>query len=156
MDLLYAQLQVSTITSDIDIYSDSILRGVNDYSLRSLGGCRVAEAILKSVPDVATFRMALRAIKLWSKRRGLTSNMLGFLGGVSWAILTARICQLLGPSAEPSRAVRRFFRVFSEWRWPQPIELCQRVRGVLPLPIWDPMVVGAPSPRVFFCSLCGT
>lgn len=38
--------------------------------------------------------------------RGLYGNVFGYLGGISWAILTARVCQLY-PNAAPSILVRR-------------------------------------------------
>ena len=46
--------------------------------------------------------------------RGIYSNMLGFLGGVSWAMLVARTCQLY-PNAVAATLVHKFFLVFSKW-----------------------------------------
>lgn len=48
--------------------------------------------------------------------------MLGFLGGVNWAILVARICQLY-PNALPATVLMKFFRVYHLWAWPNPILL---------------------------------
>jgi hypothetical protein len=76
------------------------------------------------VPDINTFRTALRCVKHWAKVRGVYSNVIGYLGGVSWAILTARICQLY-PTAAPATIVSRFFRVFELWKWPGAVVLCE-------------------------------
>ena len=48
----------------------------------------------KVVPDVKRFKLLLRMVKAWAKRKGLYGNMVGFLGGASWAILVAKVCQL--------------------------------------------------------------
>lgn len=48
--------------------------------------------------------------------------MLGFLGGVNWAILVARICQLY-PNSLPATLLLKFFRVYHLWAWPNPILL---------------------------------
>jgi hypothetical protein len=58
----------------------------------------VAEQILRLVPNQQHFFVSLRAVKLWAKRRRLYSNMVGLLGGISWAILVARV----RPSASPA------------------------------------------------------
>lgn len=55
---------------------------------------------------------------------GVYSNVLGYLGGVSWAMLVARTCQLY-PNATASTLVEKFFLVFSKWTWPAPVYLKQ-------------------------------
>ena len=46
--------------------------------------------------------------------KGLYSNPLGYLGGVTWAMLVARICQLY-PNLAPAALLHKFFLHFSRW-----------------------------------------
>ena len=65
-----------------------------------------------------------RAVKLWAKGQGLYSNILGFLGGFSWAILVAKTCtEYPDPNVTPAQMVHNFFKLFSTWEWPHPVLL---------------------------------
>ncbi|XP_078260884.1 poly(A) polymerase gamma-like isoform X1 [Rhinoraja longicauda] len=139
IDLVFARLALQTIPDNLDLRDDSRLKNLDIRCIRSLNGCRVTDEILHLVPNKENFRMTLRAIKVWAKKRGIYSNMLGFLGGVSWAMLVARTCQLY-PNAVASTLVHRFFLVFSKWEWPNPVLLKQPEDSNLNLPIWDPRV----------------
>uniref|UniRef100_A0A6N2L8F2 Poly(A) polymerase n=1 Tax=Salix viminalis TaxID=40686 RepID=A0A6N2L8F2_SALVM len=74
------------------------------------------------------FRTTLRCMRFWAKRRGVYSNVSGFLGGINWALLVARICQLF-PNALPN-----MLGVHS-------VALAKCIfyrRRILGLPVWDP------------------
>ncbi|CAN8069453.1 unnamed protein product [Agarophyton chilense] len=144
IDLLCAPLQMTRIPDKFDILDDKILRNVDDETQRSINGVRVTDAILKLVPNIPNFRTVLRAIKLWAKRRQVYSNVLGFLGGVAWAILTARVCQLY-PYAAPSTLLTKFFLLYDKWNWntstqSAPLLLCPISSGnpACGFKIWTP------------------
>ncbi|WVN87609.1 uncharacterized protein L203_102792 [Cryptococcus depauperatus CBS 7841] len=139
VDLLFARVNLPEAGDSLDIEKDEILRGVDDASQRSLNGPRVTDMILNLVPDVTTFRTALRSIRLWARRRGIYSNVLGFPGGVAWALLTARICQLY-PNATPSIIVGKFFPIYYQWNWPQPVILKKIENGPpnMQHAVWNP------------------
>ena len=71
------------------------------------------------VESIETFRTALRTIKLWAERRGIYSNVVGYLGGVNWAILVAFTCKLY-PKANASMIVEKFFLVSRQHQMPWP------------------------------------
>ncbi|NWT67968.1 PAPOG polymerase, partial [Prunella himalayana] len=139
IDLVFAKLSLPTVSDDLDLRDDSCLKSLDIRCIRSLNGSRVTDEILRLVPNLENFRLTLRAVKLWAKRRGVYSNIMGFLGGVSWAMLVARICQLY-PNALASTLVNKFFLIFSKWDWPKPVLLKRLEESFLNLPVWDPRV----------------
>ncbi|EED20403.1 poly(A) polymerase pla1, putative [Talaromyces stipitatus ATCC 10500] len=94
LDLIFARLILPSIPLNLDLKNNGYLRGLDDKEVRSLNGTRVTDQILELVAQQKTFRLALRAIKLWAQRRAIYSNIVGFPGGVAWAMLVARVCQL--------------------------------------------------------------
>lgn len=139
LDILFSTLALRSIPDDQELNDLNLLRGLDQQSIRSLNGCRVTDDILRAVPNKDSFKLALRAIKLWAKKRGIYSNVLGYLGGVSWALLTARTCQLY-PKATAATIVNKLFFIFSTWDWSKPMLLVDLCDNELGLPMYDPRI----------------
>ncbi|XP_076910330.1 nuclear poly(A) polymerase 4-like [Bidens hawaiensis] len=137
INLFYASICLLVVPRGLDMLDNSVLYNVDEPTTRSLNGCRYTDQILKLVPSVEHFRTTLRCIRFWAKQRGIYSNVTGFLGGVSWAIMVARVCQL-NPNAIPSMLVSRFFKVYTQWQWPNPVMLCTLQENELGFVVWDP------------------
>ncbi|CAK0868634.1 unnamed protein product [Prorocentrum cordatum] len=121
---------------------DDALKDMDEKSVRCLNGFRVADLILRLVPNHETFRRTLRFIKYWARRRGIYSNILGFFGGITWSLLVARVCQLY-PHYSPSQLTHRFFRLWAQWDWRKPVLLCEitdpaNVPGMTEFKVWNP------------------
>ena len=67
MDLLFARLALPAIPPSLSLLDESLLKNLDAKCVRSLNGCRVTDAILSLVPNKESFRLALRAIRLWAK-----------------------------------------------------------------------------------------
>ncbi|KAK8917646.1 Poly(A) polymerase pla1 [Metarhizium anisopliae] len=140
IDLIFSRIIQKQLAPDFqDLQDSGLLRGLDEAELRSLNGTRVTDEILTLVPEQSTFKLALRAIKLWAQRRAVYGNIMGFPGGVAWAMLVARVCQLY-PKAATSVIVNKFFLVISQWRWPQPVLLKPIESGPLPVRVWNPKI----------------
>lgn len=128
---------------------DTDLQDLDEAGVRSLNGARVSQMILEYVPDKAKFQTILRAVKHWAVVQGIYSNVLGFLGGVNFAIMTAYVCKQF-PDMDAASTLRVFFRTFASWQWNRPVMLFPTVADVPPitnvskqtravfLPAWNP------------------
>ena len=86
---------------------------VSDHGNENCSTYRGTRMILRLVPHEPTFQNTLRAVKLWAKGQGLYSNILGYLGGFSWAVLVAKTCIENPEERSPARMILRFFDLFS-------------------------------------------
>jgi poly(A) polymerase len=112
---------------------DTDLEGLDEAGVRSLNGARVSQMLLESVQgDVGKFQLVLCAVKHWAVTRGIYSNVLGFLGGVNWAILVAWICKQY-PNASASVTLQLFFQVFGQWNWRNPVLLTDTIAETPPI-----------------------
>ncbi|KAF9171586.1 polynucleotide adenylyltransferase [Mortierella sp. AD011] len=114
IDLIFARLGLTSIPDNLSLSDDSLLRNLDDRCIRSVNGSRVTDEILRLVPNIQSFRLALRCVKLWAQRRAVYSNMMGFLGGVAWAM-----------------------------PWPQPVLLKPIEEGPLQVRVWNPKLYPA-------------
>lgn len=139
IDLICAHLDLAQIPQSLTLSDKNLLRNLDEKDLRALNGTRVTDEILELVPKPIVFRIALRAIKLWAQRRAIYANVFAFPGGVAWAMLVARICQLY-PNACSAVILNRFFKILSEWKWPQPVVLKPIEDGPLQVRVWNPKI----------------
>ena len=106
------------------LMTEGVTRDLEPECLRSLNGYRATCELLTLVPRPDNFKRALRVVKVWAKKHGIYSQILGFLGGASWAILVAKACQLVGTEGHQDSLVytiHRFFVIFGGWAWPDPV-----------------------------------
>lgn len=145
VDMIFASLLYNQLPPHIDLIDLRWLRGLDDQTVRSLNGARVAEWICRLVPNLSTYSITLRVVKHWARRRGIYSSILGFLGGVNFAILVGYICQLY-VNACPFTLLQRFFAVYVKWKWPTAVimhkfeDMQFKDSGGRYLAVWNPKV----------------
>ncbi|NXW00361.1 PAPOA polymerase, partial [Fregetta grallaria] len=133
IDILFARLALQTIPEDLDLRDDSLLKNLDIRCIRSLNGCRVTDEILHLVPNIDNFRLTLRAIKLWAKRKQkFVQNLSHFQGSHSKVLFVEHTW--LYPIVLFSATI------FLNREWPNPVLLKQPEECNLNLPVWDPRV----------------
>merc|ERR1719357_1253457 len=140
VDLTMARfMPTDKIPEEQDLLSLEISKDMDFKCVRSFNGYRATHELLMLVPCVEKFRLTLRVIKFWAKKNGIYGNMLGFLGGASWAILVARVCIDIGFEGSKFSCVdmvQQFFFTYANWKWPNPV-IIKKVDNQ-PYPAWNP------------------
>lgn len=129
---------------EFDLASEEILRNdqilasssMDENMIKSFNAFRNAHVVCRSlVKDMPTqgllpdeqrsapaysrlnnYRTTLLCIKLWAKRIGVYGGMLGYFGGISLAIMVAKICQL-HPNKLPAELIQQFFFTYMIFPW---------------------------------------
>ncbi|KAE8390399.1 hypothetical protein BDV23DRAFT_193794 [Aspergillus alliaceus] len=89
-------------------------------SLLKLNSLRDMHYLQRTIPDLASFRLTYRFIKIWAQKRGIYSAKLGYLGGVHIALLLARVCKLSFRQAGTISAadiISTFFKHYAHFNW---------------------------------------
>ena len=138
IDLAYAFVRYDVLPDDLNILSDRILRGCDDAVCRTLNGSRVTDTLFHMVRHVEAFQTAARFIKFWAKQRGVYSNVMGFLGGISWQIMLVKVCLIFPDEDNADTLVRQFFHMFGHvWKWPTPVFLTKHLPDDMVLQLKD-------------------
>lgn len=160
IDLIFVAIEsMVVIPRDLTLNDNKLLDGLDQASIRAITGPRVTDEILSLVPEHKTFRTALRAIKIWAQRRAIYANIVGFPGGVAWAMLVARVCQLY-PHAVGATIVQKFFFIMNEWKWPMPVMLKSIETGKEKT--WNPQIYPSDKKNIMpiitpaYPSMCAT
>ncbi|MEO0967646.1 MAG: poly(A) polymerase [Cyanobacteria bacterium J06639_18] len=148
VDLLYAQVKSvesnSESNSELKLEQDSstviATQGSNPKpfeveldspSFKAIVGSWEADTIIQTVTrhtPLKSFRLLLRTVRAWAKSRWIYSNNYGFLGGFSWALLTAWSCQNYHINYDDNdisldKLLFNFFHLLAEHDWSKPISL---------------------------------
>ncbi len=123
IDLVYAQWNIDiidasvSIAEQINVFSEDCT--VDPESLATLNGIRSTQTIKRSIPNQKIFEKSLRIIKFWAQRRAIYGNVLGFLGGISWAIMTAKICIQNPNVLSCVEILKQFFTLYKDYDYAQ-------------------------------------
>ncbi len=150
VDLLFARLSFESVDETLgSLRDDNLLKNCDEHTVRSLSACRNNDAIISLVPNKEAFKVTLKCMKVWAKKRDLYSNKMGYPGGIAWAILVAKICQLY-PNLAPNRLLEKLFDTYCHWNWKLPILLCEmkEPKGILPLKNWNPKSCEGEQPHL--------
>jgi poly(A) polymerase len=124
VDLAFAKLDIPKIDKKLKHLNDTNLLAatIDDKMVYSMNGPRNVDMIIQSIDSkedstrIANFRATLKLLKLWAKNRGIYSNAMGYVTGISLAILVAKVCQLF-PNLKPNKLIQKFFFFYSMWNW---------------------------------------
>lgn len=119
IDLLLASLPVPHVPKDFNLATSRTI-ALSRATVDSINGPRVTQYVLNKIHhNKITFAIFLKAIRGWSKARGIYGAKMGFLGGIQWSMLALFIFTQVKDEVRrsPSKLLKTFFHVFAKWNW---------------------------------------
>lgn len=119
IDLLLASIPVPHVPKDFNLASSGTI-AMSRATVDSINGPRVTQYVInKTLPNKIIFAIFLKAIREWSKARGIYGAKMGFLGGIQWSMMALYIYTKVPDEVKisPSKLLKTFFHVFSKWNW---------------------------------------
>jgi endonuclease/exonuclease/phosphatase family metal-dependent hydrolase len=127
MDLQYCPAaRVAERWSDLeDLPASDPIFNLSILSLRKLKPYRDLVYIKRTTPDLPTFRLAYRVIKLWATQRGIYSSKFGYLGGVHITLMLSWVYKRIAHeilvndtrTISASDLVATFFHHYANFNW---------------------------------------
>ena len=126
VDILVATLSLPTLLNvEIDSPHTFTAAQNDTKGVLSLNGVRVCHFLKQATHSCPTFLPLLRLVKAWARVRGLYGTSAQFLGGVSWAIMVAKV--VTGRPHDSLLAhAQQFFALYAQWAWPAPVMLAEQ------------------------------
>ncbi|KAF1977226.1 hypothetical protein BU23DRAFT_323198 [Bimuria novae-zelandiae CBS 107.79] len=89
-------------------------------SLRKLKPIRDLTYLQRTIPSLASFRLAYHFVKQWAIDRGIHSAKFGYFGGIHLTLMLSWVCKRLGHeygSVSASNLVLSFFHHYANFDW---------------------------------------
>ncbi|EKE38225.1 hypothetical protein ENUP19_0100G0013 [Entamoeba nuttalli] len=117
-DLNFSRTAYTSLPDNLDILNENILKNMDELDTRAINGVRNTDIIDAFVPNHSeeAFRVMVRTIKLWTKKRGIYGYVYCFLNGISIEILVAQVISE-NYQLDNVRLLEKFFQVYSSWDW---------------------------------------
>jgi predicted nucleotidyltransferase len=112
-------LDFKTIAFDLVV----AVSGDDPLSLKSRTGFELTQFVMRSVDNFVLFRSVLRVVRLWAWKRSISKGSYGYINGIGWAVLVAKVCQMFPEVTELNQQLANFFNTFSAWDWKRAVVL---------------------------------
>ena len=99
----------------LTLQPDDPLFDLSIQSLTKLQPLRDISYLQRTVPDLPSFRLAYRFLRLWATNRGIYSSKFGYFGGIHITLLLSRICKMLSWSAGAISTPDLLFNFFAHY-----------------------------------------
>ena len=109
--------------------------------MRVLNAHRDRIRLEKEIPNLTSFQLAFRSVKLYCVHHGLYSARSGYLGGIHIAILLTKIASRMPANAKETDLVRRYFHEYAAFDWAEQSATAVSINSTYRRTTREPMVI---------------